>query len=241
VVGIDPQPTRNRVITKMGGDDDEVETVVLSIKDKTTSTVTIEVQLKDMQSTIAGANFQLEYPIELLRLKDKSSHAPGEIVAGNAAAIWNVSPAQTDYSKQDGTLAMAVSSPEPWTVKDGVLAELTFEVQDGADLNKAVLALSEVEVTPDGFDNRMLDGLEFNVGSGGDVKQPNAPVLRGITTAPFSFRFDTEPNRDYSIEGSSDLKAWEVLEQFKSTKRSHQFNNTRDNKFPHQYYRVTVE
>jgi hypothetical protein len=241
VVGIDPQPNRNRVITKMGGDDDEVETVVLSIKEKTASTITVQIQLKDMQSTIAGANFQLQYPAELLRLKDRSSHSAGGMVAKNAAAIWNVSPAQTDYSKQDGTLAMAVSSPEPWTVKNGVLAELSFDVQDGADLNKAVLALSEVEVTPDGFDNRMLDGLEINVGSGGDVKQPNAPILRDITTSPLSFRFDTEPNRDYSIEGSSDLKAWEVLEQFKSTKRSHQFSDPRNTVFQHQYYRVTVE
>jgi hypothetical protein len=83
--------------------------------------------------------------------------------------------------------------------------------------------------------------LELNVGSGGDVKQPIAPVLRDITTSPFSFRFDTEPNRDYSIEGSGDLKAWEVLEQFKSTKRSHQFSDLRNTVFQHQYYRVTVE
>jgi hypothetical protein len=67
------------------------------------------------------------------------------------------------------------------------------------------------------------------------------PVLRSITTSPFSFRFDTEPNRSYSIEGSSDLKVWEVLEQFKSTKRSHQFSDPRNTVFPHQYYRVTVE
>ena len=127
-------------------------------------------------------------------------------------------------------------------MKDGVLAELSFNVQDGADLNKAVLSLSEVEVTPDGFDNRMLDGVElFNVGSGGDVKQPNAPVLRDITTSPLSFRFDTEPNRNYSVEGSSDLKAWDVLEQFKSTKRSHQFSDPHNTVFQHQYYRVTVE
>ena len=39
-----------------------------------------------------------------------------------------------------------------------------------------------------------------------------APVLRSITAKPFGFRFDTEPNRTYSIEGSEDLKAWEVLE-----------------------------
>ena len=77
----------------------------------------------------------------------------------------------------------------------------------------------------------MLDG----------VVPAERPVLRSITAAPFSFRFDTEPNRDYSIEGSVDLKAWEVLEQFKSTKRSHQFSDPRNTVFPHQYYRVTVE
>ena len=71
---------------------------------------------------------------DISKLKDKSSHAPVEIVAGNAAAIWNVSPAQTDYTKQDGTLAMPVSSPKPWTVKDCVLAEISFDVQNGADL-----------------------------------------------------------------------------------------------------------
>ena len=155
--------------------------------------------------------------------------------------MWNVESSQNDYTTQEGTIAMAAISSEQWSIKEGVLAELTFEVQDGADLNNAVLALSQVEVTPDGFDNRMLDGVEINVGSGGDVKQPNAPVLRDITASPLSFRFDTEPNRNYSVEGSSDLKAWEVLEQFKSTKHSHQFIDTRKAFFQHQYYRVTVE
>ena len=92
-------PVGNRAITKMGGDDELVETVLLSIKEKTADTVTVQVQLKDMQSTIAGANFQLEYPVELLRLKDRTSHRAGEMVVKNAAAIWNVSPAQTDYAK----------------------------------------------------------------------------------------------------------------------------------------------
>jgi hypothetical protein len=77
----------------------------------------------------------------------------------------------------------------------------------------------------------MLDG----------VLPAERPVLRSITAAPFSFRFDTDPNRSYSIEGSADLKAWKVLEQFKSTKRSHQFSDPRNTVFQHQYYRVTVE
>jgi hypothetical protein len=73
------------------------------------------------------------------------------------------------------------------------------------------------------------------------VVPPERPILRSVSITPFSFRFDTEPNRSYSIEGSSDLKAWEVLKQFKSTKRSHQFRDTRKALFQHQYYRVTVE
>ena len=73
------------------------------------------------------------------------------------------------------------------------------------------------------------------------VVPPERPVLRSVSITPFSFRFDTEPNRSYSIEGSADLKAWEVMEQFKSTKRSHQFTDTRKALFQHQYYRVTVE
>ena len=76
---------------------------------------------------------------------------------------------------------MAVSSPEPWTVKDGVLAEISFDVEAGADLNKAVLALSEVEVTPDGFDNRMISGFELNVGSG-EVEETKPPVVVEKTT-----------------------------------------------------------
>jgi hypothetical protein len=73
------------------------------------------------------------------------------------------------------------------------------------------------------------------------VVPPERPVLRSVSVSPFSFRFDTEPNRSYSIEGSADLKAWKVLEQFKSTKRSHQFTDTRKAFFQQQYYRVTVE
>ncbi len=72
------------------------------------------------------------------------------------------------------------------------------------------------------------------------LERAKEPIIKDLTASPFSFRFDTEPNRNYSIEGSSDLKAWEVLEQFKSTKRSHQFSNPRNTVFEHQYYRVKV-
>ncbi|SVD77745.1 uncharacterized protein METZ01_LOCUS430599, partial [marine metagenome] len=91
---------------------------------------------------------------------------------------------------------------------------------------------------PDGF-LQLVDGVEVDqmLTVGYRMK---APVLRSITAKPFGFRFDTEPNRTYSIEGSEDLKAWEVLEQFKSTKRSHQFSDPGQEKFQQQYYRAKV-
>jgi hypothetical protein len=66
------------------------------------------------------------------------------------------------------------------------------------------------------------------------------PVLRSITTSPFSFRFDTEPNRSYSIEGSSDLKAWGVVKTYNGTGTMIQFVDERDQVFPQIYYRVRV-
>ena len=73
------------------------------------------------------------------------------------------------------------------------------------------------------------------------VASAAGPVLRSITAEPFSLRFDTDPNQTYKVEASTDLKAWETVEQFKSTKRSHQFTDPREEKFRQQYYRVRAE
>jgi hypothetical protein len=113
--------------------------------------------------------------------------------------------------------------------------KVTFRIWDaGSEREYGVTKTMTLEV------GEMYGSAEALVKLDG-VVPAERPVLRSITAAPFSFRFDTEPNRSYSIEGSVDLKAWEVLEQFKSTKRSHQFSELRNTVFPHQYYRVTVE
>ena len=129
------------------------------------------------------------------------------MVSSNAACDMERDPGTGSITRaKTAHLAMAVSSPEPWTVKDGVLAEISFDVEAGADLNKAVLTLSEVEVTPDGFDNRMLAGLELNVGSG-EVEEGTAVPVIGIT-------------KDYYVSisgddaGSGDLNnPWKTIQQ----------------------------
>jgi hypothetical protein len=113
--------------------------------------------------------------------------------------------------------------------------KVTFRIWDaGSEREYGVTKTMTLEV------GEMYGSAEALVKLDG-VVPPERPILRSVSVSPFNFRFDTEPNRSYSIEGSSDLKAWDVLEQFKSTKRSHQFTDTRKALFQHQYYRVTVE
>ena len=52
-----------------------------------------------------------------------------------------------------------------------------------------MLALSQIEVTPDVFDNRMLSGSSFNVGSGTTDKptEPSEVEIIRIENAPFGF------------------------------------------------------
>ena len=106
--------------------------------------------------------------MEKLRLKDQKAHSVGEIVPDDAVKIWNVFPGQNDYVKQSGKVRLALSNVEQWELANGVLAEFELEVEGGADLVEAELSLSEVELTPTGYDNRMLPdvvlGLEEGTG-----------------------------------------------------------------------------
>jgi len=75
----------------------------------------------------------------------------------------------------------------------------------------------------------------------GMVSTGTPVLIIGYTRSPFSLQFDTEPNRTYKVEASTDFQAWETVEQFKSTKRSNQFSDPRNTVFSHQYYRVRME
>ena len=114
---------------------------------------------------------------------------------------------------------MAVSSPEPWKVKDGVVAEVTFEVQEGADINDAILSIKPVEVTPDGYDNRIISGLSLNLGTGETTElETDSPVgvqIVEIINFPFGFSFTAEQGKSYVVEVTQDLKQWGELETYK--------------------------
>ena len=184
VVGLDPQPKRNRGVMKMSGDKESGEKVELEVLEKTGGVLTVQVKLKEMKGEVSGANFELEYPKELLKLKDKTAYKAGEMVSKDARVIWK------GMEEKDGKLAMAASSPKPWEKKDGVLAKLSFEVATGADVNKVKLGISQVEVSPDGYDNRMLAGLEMNAGSGETEEDKVEPIEAVVTLSNLSQGYD---------------------------------------------------
>ena len=75
--------------------------------------------------TISGASFELQYPVEMLRLQGQGHPTgAGEMVAKNAAAryMWNVEPEhKTTTATQDGTIGDGSKSVlSQWSIKEGV-------------------------------------------------------------------------------------------------------------------------
>jgi hypothetical protein len=141
-------------------------------------------------------------------LVDAQSHRTGPLVPPSALAVWNVSPAQSDFALQSGRVALAISSPNAWPETNGLLAEFTFQVQPGAaDQYLWPVILSGVEITGDGFNNRRLPvrTLRFT---------GRAPLVSTLGTrtefGEESLRFflTGEKNVRYLIEVSTDLVNW---------------------------------
>jgi hypothetical protein len=263
VVGVDPQPEGNRRLAKMGGgDDDSDEKVVLSIVKMNAGVVTVQVALDDMTTNVSGASFELQFSNEVLRLQKGSTssagggefsftgavtyNSTGGVVSKESQSIWNASQAGETPTKQIGTLAMAVTSPEPWEVKDGTVAEVTFEVQEGADINDAILSIKPVEVTPDGFDNRIISGLSLNLGTGKTTELVTGDdvgvEIVEIINVPFGFSFTSADGKSYAVEVTQDLKQWGELETYEGTGKPVKFTDPRLPivPFKRNFYRVRL-
>src|SRR5207302_4369246 len=96
-----------------------------------------------------GASFALDYPTNALLLVNSQSYHSGSLVPSGALAAWN--------TLQNGHLSLAISTASEWPASNGVLAELTFQVQPGASGQYAwPLTLSGSEITRDGYQTRTL-------------------------------------------------------------------------------------
>ena len=246
-MGLDKQPSDGnrdiakmnpRPVIKLGGPDDEPqEMAVIRLVEKSADKIKVQVVSKDLESQMSGIAFTLHYPVDKLRLKDQKAHSVGEIVPDDAVRIWNVFPGQSDYLKQTGKVRLALSNVEQWELANGVLAEFELEVEGGAKLDKAELSLSEVELTPTGYDNRMLPDVVLGLGE--EAKPPVIVEVSG--QLPFGFSFESQKGKGYVVEASDDLRKWNLVERLTGTGSAVQFTDRREAVFERQYYRVRVD
>jgi hypothetical protein len=222
VVGLDPQPTipASSLALSLKMETGEAPLAfapapILLTSDKTTAAagekVTIEVRLTNQVKSLTGISFRLEYPSDALRLENASSQQLGAIVPVGASAFWNVSPDGSNYATQNGAVSMAASAANVWPASNGVVARLTFTVQVGATNRYAwPVTIKNVEVSRADFLVESLATSSWTF----IARAPVAATFAGSVT--FNGRtprltLQGDVGATYVIEGSSDLKAWDVV------------------------------
>ena len=151
-------------------------------------------------SAVSGATLELKYPKDILRLSGEGSHRAGTMVPERLrnTVYWNVQP-NNDYETQDGRLVFGLSSADAWADMNGELAQLEFEVLDASRLAEAELKLTEVELTPDGFDPIAVPGSRLALKSGDE--KPLGVDYRNAE-AQIMYRVGTNGMSGYVFEGS---------------------------------------
>jgi hypothetical protein len=137
-------------------------------------------------------------------------------VPSNAFALWNVSPAQNDYSVQNGTVAAAISTATDWQTNSGVIAEFTFTVQEGSGQQHSwPVTITQVELSS-GFEPVSIAGAQVGY-VGRDAVPPQFDSELIFADGGFSLGFATEMGLKYDIEVSEDLESWQVLTTIQGT------------------------
>jgi hypothetical protein len=217
--GIEPQPTIPAALAAKALATSVTGSLVIEpsvVKSAPGQTMTMQVKLKG-KAPISGAAFQLHYDTNALRLVGTTGHRAGSIIPGNALPMWNVAPGQNNFAIQNGNLSLAVSSALPWSTNEGVLAEITFQVQPGAASQYLwPITLSQAEVTEDGYKNYLL----ASSGAAMSVRPPNAARISAgklRNDGTFAFTVTGEPGASYVVETSVDLKQWTPLRTLLAT------------------------
>jgi hypothetical protein len=164
--------------------------------------VALQVVLTNIQGQLAGATFTVGYPVEALALVPGGQKV-GSIVPAGTATLWNTNAA--------GKVSLALSGATAWPQANGVLAELSFLILPGATAQgQWPLTLSGVEVTPDGYDNRVLVSVGALLSSGGGVIEAPEIDLEQSGLGPEGFRvvFEGQAGVQYELQRSNDLQTW---------------------------------
>jgi hypothetical protein len=174
--------------------------------------VVLQIRLQDPGFSISGASFSIRYPTNALRLLSTDSHKSGAMVPSGSLVLWNVFPAQNDFVAQSGKVTFAAVSATPWPASAGVLAELTFEIQPGAETSyRWPIQVSAAEITRNGYENFALADTATAL-----IGRDPLPARIGAVSVPssasgFEFVLTGETGLSYRIDSSLDLRNWTAV------------------------------
>ncbi len=209
----------------------------LALKGTNGQLVTVRVRLADIRTSISGAAFTFNYPVTALRLINAQSLHTGALVPNDAVAMWNVSPSQNNYATQNGHVTLVVSSASAWPASNGVLAELTFQVQPGAATHYAwPLTLTGVEINANGYMRPLLPGVMVFIG-----RDALPGLLAGIgrdLSNRFHFSITGDAGASYTVEVSTNLINWAPLTNILNSPGSTSFVDPDSANHPRRFYRT---
>jgi NOL1/NOP2/fmu family ribosome biogenesis protein len=222
VVGLDSQPgprVASGRLARAGntGTAERAELVLPAAIPVAGQTYKVQFWIRDLESRISGVTTTLRYSTNALRLAGPASLKAGGLAPNGSLVVWNVSPAQTDFAKQDGLLSLAISSGSLWPSTNGLAAEFEFVVQPGVtDQASWAIELGTTELVGDGFDIRTLPEVTATF-AGRPVAQPvelaGAAVDGYIAGATVWF----DANLNQLLDGAEPFTTTDRQGQFKLT------------------------
>lgn len=169
--------------------------------------VTVQLRLEDVGTRIAAATVIVQYPVEALRLAGTQSHRIGSLVPPDALVMWNLG---AEPNTGMASFTLVVSSTDAWPANEGVLAELTFQVQSTASAQYLwPVTVLGAELFADGYAS--LSPVASNLQFIGRAPLPPSLGTARVTKDGLELVLTGETGATYQVEVSTDMITWTPL------------------------------
>ncbi len=194
--------------------------------------IEISVSLKDVPAQFRGVSFNLHFPEDLMIPKNGLfSYRPGDIVPQSAVKIWN------PENEERGAISFAASQNEPWPLMNGAVSKITFVVRELiAPQASWSLAVSDLEISYNGYDNIILDNGYGELKTGSLHPKPEFAEF-GFLDGDIAVVVDGSGG-NVLVEYSEDFADWYPLITIPNTKGMIQFNDPSSLEAMMRFYRL---